>query len=191
MDSQCAALRHQNLVRGIINKRFLGLLHYGYDYDDLIQEGLYAVMKAEPLYDPTKGSESTYYYRAVYNWLSWRVGTRKINGLDRAYKDTLRLDRHAVSANGDAMECTLLDLMIDPDAEFEARTVELINLKAALTKLRNCDPRLAEVIRCRFWDELALKDIGARMGFSRQRAEQLLSRGLTALREYMAEEKTA
>lgn len=193
MDSRCAALRHQNLVRMIVKTYFLNMMHFGYDFDDLVQEGLYAVMRAEARYDPAKGQETTFYARAVRNWLSWRMGTRKINGIDRAYRNPVRLDKPAVNVSGDTIGCTLLDLLPDPDAEFEQSTVDLIGLRAALARLCDNNPRLAEIIRLRYWDELMLKEIGAEIGLSRQRAEQLLKRGLAALREYMEEkeEKTA
>jgi len=193
MDSQCAALRYRNLVRMIVKTYFLNMLRHGYDFEDLVQEGLYAVLKAEPSYDPAKGQETTFYARAVRNWLTWRMGTRKINGIDRAYRNPLRLDKPATNADGDALACTLMDLLPDPDAEFEQTTVDLIGLRAALARLCDNNPRLAEIIRLRYWDELMLKEIGAEIGLSRQRAEQLLKRGLAALREYMEdkEEKTA
>lgn len=180
-----AVLRHQNLVRTIVKTTFLPLIQLGCDFEDLVQEGLYAVMKAEPHYTPSRGKETTYYARCVRHWLSWRIGHNMSRLKNRANFKPLSLDAPVSDGASGTFDCTLMGLLEDQTANVEQTALNRISLTRAMNRLQVEYPRQAEAIRMRFWDEQTTTEIGKTLGCTRQRADQMIFSGIANLRRYI------
>jgi RNA polymerase sigma factor (sigma-70 family) len=194
-----AAVRHINLVRKIVNRHFFSLTQHGYDLDDLVQEGLYAIMKAEPQYDPSRGAESTYYYRAAYNWISWRVGMYIKRKRRSAHFEAYSLEKEIPNAalaerssefgpTGLNQYGSLADGRYSEDA-----IIDNIVLRQMLARLSDQSPKQATAVRLYYLRGMIDSEVAAAMRCSRQNASYLIQRGLRNLRAYykQQEEETA
>lgn len=166
----------------IVNQYFMVLTRRGYDFDDLVQEGLYAILRAEPHYNPKRGAETTYYARAVYNWIGGRIAKPQANAGCIPQERMVSLDRTITRDGPEPMANLLPDITsTDPfDAVFER-----IMLDGALKRLDDAHPKEAVVIRQHYLGDKQMCDIAAERGCSRQRISVLAADGLRRLRWYM------
>ena len=160
----------------------------GLSFDDLVQEGYFAVDYAAKHYDPERGSFTTVLSYALMHQI--RSATCGEHARVIATKDGRRV---AVSANP-LNECSSLDIRLDesdegsstlgdlqPDpaathafqtAEDDLYTEELHNaLEDAMTK--HLTEREAHVLRCRYYDGQSLQAIGEELGVQRERIRQI------------------
>ena len=183
------AIRHAHLVQWVVGRHFRWLIRYGYDFEDLIQEGYYAVLVAAPLYDPAKGAESSYYVRAVRHWIINRVAVpmnRKKRGeavRPVSLDSTLTVDLMT------GAEVRLGDILPDPCPPVEDVVAERVaaqqTVQQALGWLGSISPRQAEAVWLRYGRDMPVRDVGKAIGRSHQNAADLALRGLKNLREYM------
>jgi RNA polymerase sigma factor (sigma-70 family) len=120
------------------------------DFDDLYQEGCIALIKSIAAWDPNAGVKPITYlsHRIYWAMFDYAYPNRK-NG---------REDMELISDVVESVE--------DTDYEQVDHADELAFLQGRL------DPRRQEILRLRCQD-LNFQEIGARMGFSKQRAKQL------------------
>ena len=171
----------------------------GLSFEDLVQEGYFAVDYAAKHYSAEQGSFTTYLSYALLKQI--RTATCGEHARVIATKDGRRV---AVSANP-LNECTSLDtpvgedgndtalgdLQEDPAAthEFQQAENEIYNeelhaaLEEALNKLAD---READVIRRHYYSGQSLKDIGQDIGISSNRVNQIERHGFQCLRSMSA-----
>ena len=167
----------------------------GLSFEDLVQEGYFAVDYAAKHYSAEQGSFTTYLSYALLKQI--RTATCGEHARVIATKDGRRV---AVSANP-LNECTSLDtpvgedgsdtalgdLQEDPAAahEFQQAENEIYNeelhaaLEEALNKLAD---REAGIIRRHYYNGQSLKDIGQDIGISSNRVNQIERHGFQCLR---------
>ena len=171
----------------------------GLSFDDLVQEGYFAVDYAAKHYSPEQGSFTTYLSYALLS----QIG-KATCGEHKRSVTTEDGRRVAVSANplndctsldtpvGDEeSDSTLIDFQTDPAAsqafqqtEDDIYTDELHSaLEEALNKLAD---READIIRRHYYNGQTLKEIGQDVGVSSNRANQLEQHGFQRLRRMAA-----
>lgn len=190
--SDSPAIRHAHLVKWIVDRYFQWLTRRGFDYEDLVQEGYYAVLVAAPLYDPAKGAESTFYARAVRHWIINRIAlpmTRKKRGENVR---PLSLDAAITVDMMTGAEVRLGNMLMDPappiDETVAERQAVQQTVQQALNWLRAAHPRQADAVWLRYGRDMPVRDVGRAIGCTHQNAADLALRGLRNLREYMSKE---
>lgn len=168
----------------------------GLSFEDLVQEGYFAVDYAAKHYSAEQGSFTTYLSYALLKQIRTATCGEHTRGV--ITEDGRRV---AVSANP-LNECTSLDtpvgedgsdtalgdLQEDPAAahEFQQAENEIYNeelhaaLEEALNKLAD---READVIRRHYYSGQSLKDIGQDIGISSNRVNQIERHGFQCLRQ--------
>lgn len=185
MQSESPAVRHTPLIHMILRRHFMRslpvLARHGIEYDDLVQEGLYAILRAEPKFDTVRYTESTFYSQAIYNWIASRVCTRnlqmqkrRLNGLARSLDAPVRTKRN------EAM--MLADTLAAPSGLDEDEILDGIVLERALERLRRHSAKQYAAVCMRFYDNFDNYQIAAVMGCSIQYASLLACDGLKYLR---------
>lgn len=186
--------KHIGLVH-MVARRYVRLIQgTSLTYDDLVQEGRLALLHAAEKYDPAKGTFATY---AVF-WLRAGIG--------RFVADNVRTVRVPVYRNGQKTRhehpifavriertqpgydepVNLLDAMHErfDDSETAEESAEAKGMKAVLAQamLTRLDPRERIVIIGRFWQELGLREIGEKLGLTRERVRQIEAQAIQKLR---------
>lgn len=74
------------LVYGVINSKLLRRYDDAPEYEDIVQEGMYALCRAAMTYDPSRSRFSTYAYRVILNRLCVFLNehSRQVRGIDAA-----------------------------------------------------------------------------------------------------------
>jgi RNA polymerase sigma factor (sigma-70 family) len=181
-----AAVRHRRLVHLVLNhyfrRQFAALYKHGYAYEDLVQEGLYAILRAESQYNPTVCAESTYYSQVVYNWIASRIvclnfhrDKRRLNG------ETLSLDEPTRTAHGDDGP-TLGDTLRAYVGVDEDEILDGIMLDRALEHLRAHSENQYRAVKMRFFNDFDNYQIADAMGYSIQNVSLMILNGLEYLR---------
>ena len=181
-DTAPAYVRHEKLVHHVVRKYFWWLTHCGYDYEDLVQEGLLAIWKAEKHYDPARGRESTYYARIAFN------------GIHKQYASPLdmqkhRGDRHLVSLdapipgrnNSPGKITTMLEQIPTGERDLLEQTAEKIIAQRFMKKISR-KPNWVRMVKMRFEDEMTFQEIAHAVGGTTQNAKQMMNRALEAMR---------
>ena len=159
-----AYIRHAGLIRVVIRRYFLALLHQGYEYDDLVQEGLLELWRAEKGYSPEKGKEAGYYARCIYNGINNRCVMPIVRLKRRSNVGMIELDAPIrTQKSGTGREITLMDTLAGDGGNFANRIAKKDALERCIRKLDG-SPRLKRVIRRRYLDEWTYKEIGAEIG---------------------------
>lgn len=183
MEIAPAAVRHQGLVRLLVARVFRDAYTPGYDYEDLVQEGLLAIIKAEPSYAPERGAETTFYTRAAINWINWRIVHRAYHQRTRANLRPVELDKPIEYNRGGAPgEYTLMETLVDPRAEYTGRIAAQIDASIAMERLEAYKPQWAQAVRLYYLGGLEMRDVGAEMGVSYQRVQQIIGHALRWMR---------
>ena len=181
-----AAVRHRKLVHLVLRRyfrqSFSALYRHGIAYEDLVQEGQYAILRAESQYDPALCAESTYYSQVVYNWIAARVikpnferDRRRLNG------ETVPLDAPTRTANGDDGP-TLAGTLRARDGVDEDAILDGIGLERALEHLRVHSENQYRAVVMRFYNDLNNYEIAAVMGYSIQNVSLMVLNGLKFMR---------
>jgi RNA polymerase sigma factor (sigma-70 family) len=177
-----AYIRHQGLVRIVIRRYFLALLHQGYDYDDLVQEGLLELWRAESGYRPEMGTEANYYARCIYNGIKNRCMMPLTREKRKANVDMIELDapiRKDKQAHGKVT--TRMDMLPGDDGDFISQIAEADTLRRYMKKLAPY-PRLALAIRLRFEQEMTYMQMGLELGMTWQGARYNVEHALEVMR---------
>lgn len=167
----------------------------GLAFEDLVQEGYFALDHAAKHYSAEQGSFTTYLSYALLSQI-WKATCgehkcsvttkdgRQIAVSANPLNDCTSLDTPVGEEDSDT---TLGDFQQDPDAsqafqtaEDEIYTEELhAALEEALSKLSERD---ASIIRRRYYDGQSLRDIGTDLGVTPVRIQQIEKRGFTKMR---------
>jgi RNA polymerase sigma-70 factor (ECF subfamily) len=121
-------------------------------------------------------------------WLYRTVHNLAITGL-RAAGNVVSFDAHDPSVEGDARpradhDRAFADPALLPDAEVER--LEASGLaRLVFERLRRLDPRAAEVVRLKFYEELSYKEIAARTGLAVGHVGYILHHALKSLASEM------
>ena len=117
-------------------------------------------------------------------WLYRTVHNLAITGL-RSASNVVSFDAHDPSTDGDARprpdhDRAFADPALLPDAEVER--LEASGLaRLVFDRLRRLDPRAAEVVRLKFYEELSYKEIAAKTGLNVGHVGYILHHALKAL----------
>lgn len=178
---ESAAVRHEKLVRRIVKRHFYGLTRFGYDIEDLVQEGLCAVIRAEHCYKPNKGAESTYYGRMAFNWLRSRIYT--FNTVQKRVPPgaCVSLDK-PIGCDGSAD--TIASIVPSP-VNVEQTAINRAMLYPALRRLKAEHPKQHTAVIMRFYGDYYGGEIAKRLGCSETYANYQVQYGLENLRKYM------
>lgn len=158
----------------------------GVTVEDLYQCGYLALVAAVESFSPDAGSSFlnwlTFYLRQEFaNWGGWRTKHQKNDPLNHAAS----LD--APIGDGENDNTTLGDLQPDPDGHRAFEAVEdaewRLHLRSALDSALDRIPAAqSEAIRRRYFQGKTLKEVGAALGVSKERARQLEEMALISLR---------
>lgn len=181
-----AAVRHRKLVHLVLRRyfrqSFSALYRHGIAYEDLVQEGLYAILRAESQYNPTVCAESTYYSQVVYNWIASRIvclnfhrDKRRLNG------ETLSLDEPIRTVHGDDGP-TLRDTLRAYVGVDEDEILDGIMLDRALEHLRAHSENQYRAVKMRFFNDFDNYQIAEAMGYSIQNVSLMILNGLEFMR---------
>jgi len=148
------------------------------EMEDLLQTGYLALYDALDRYKDIKhGSKLSTY---CYNLIRWRMVEK--SGLDS--QEAVSLDAPAIPANAsdDDESPSIYEIIPSqiPTPFDEALSKEIRQ------SVQQLPPRLQEVIRMRYTEDMSFDDIGKIFGVSRQRAEQLEKKALSLLRRKLA-----
>jgi RNA polymerase sigma factor (sigma-70 family) len=180
------AAEHLGLC-GWVARRYLGR---GLELEDLVQEGWFGLVRAVELFDESRGLDFSTYAK---HWIRDAI-TRAL--LDHGH--VIRRPRApkrrpgCVFAHRQTREVLSIDASPVPGSTgaeiLEARPdridpMELAEVRAAIDALPE---RERETLKARYDDGLTHREIGARLGFSRQQAHALEKRALARLRELVA-----
>lgn len=191
--TESMAVRHSGVVRLIVKRHFMALTFrsYGYAFEDLVQEGLYAVMRAESNYNPAMCKESTYCARVAYNWIASRVRQRMRHARYRANMDVASFDTTLAPrsrnqrATNEHHRHTLTESMPDPARPVADAAVDRTIIEAAMDKLKRQFPNQYTAVVMRYYGQYYTGEIAQAMGCSQTWASSLARRGIANLREYM------
>jgi RNA polymerase sigma factor (sigma-70 family) len=140
------------------------------DYQDILQEGRVALLHAFRTHDATRGALSTWAFLLIrWHALRYLKGQREADGV-------LSLD---VQLAEDAAE-SLIDFVVDDTVHVEDDALDRIELEALLAPIRS--ERQRTVIQLRL-EGLSFREIGRRMGISRQYAFAIHEAALATIRE--------
>jgi RNA polymerase sigma factor (sigma-70 family) len=179
------AAQHYGLVHMVI-RRYKGLIRGRIELEDLVQEGLLGVMRAQQSWDPAKGTFATH----AYYWIRHRV-LRYIQEKQRCVRvPTYLLER----GNAPRERVVHLDAPCGGegsprhervgkrDAAFEHGLTRL-ELKRLLTLIP--DERQRSVISAHYVGGLTLAQVGGALGICLERARQLEHEGLDHIRRHL------
>ena len=152
---------------------------FGVPFEDLIQEGNFALLRAVDHYDLKKNTTfSTYAIasirKAIYRALKKLNRANRIGSLDETISD-----------NGSSLE--YIDSIPDSRALLPEENSELVKNENEEC-IRNLlvsqlDERSEGIIISRYWEGKILKKIGQEYGVSKERARQVQDRALKQLKE--------
>lgn len=137
-----------------------------FDFDDLVQDCLLAMIMASKVYDKTKGAFSIYAYLYMMGKMKHTLKTEKVEKINR---NTCSLD-YDLSKYGDGSR-TALDLFEYKELFFEHEYEELIE---AVDKLRR---REKEVITALYFEGLSWDEIAEMKGVSKTTISNIHKRG--------------
>lgn len=184
------AIRYRRMVHIILNLKFKKFFpvwrRYGYTYEDLVQEGLFAIIRAEPHYRPERSTEHTYYSNVVSNWYADRLCRVNFTyGTRRANYAALSLDASITtkSSKGEGRELRLVDTLRAKECIDVDGLCDRVVIENALRRLAKVSPRQAEAVRMRFFDDFDNYQIAAALGCTIQNASFLALKGIEALRK--------
>ena len=156
-------------------KHYMG---FGLPFEDLVQEGNFALVKAANQYRYRKSRFSTYAIasirKAIYRALKKLNRANRIGSLDETISD-----------NGSSLE--YIDSIPDSRALLPEENSELVKNENEEC-IRNLlvsqlDERSEGIIISRYWEGKILKKIGQEYGVSKERARQVQDRALKQLKE--------
>ena len=168
------------------------------DFDDLVQEGMIALLAAREHYDKSKGAFSTYAYRCIFHRVRGyaRMNASMLTGAGKRRGGSQKSDPDRAALAEAAIKPTLgIDDVIEDweerlPGEFDSpEAIAAANEeRALLTRLRREELSVREdavVSRVIDWREPTYGELGAAAGVSRQRIEQVYSRAVGKMAEAM------
>lgn len=176
---------HQGLLVNILKRYAKWASGRGVSWDDLLQEGNLAMVRAAKLFDPEQGKWSTYAARAVKNaarqYVQEQAGDVRV---PRHIHDKAHAD--GVTAPFQSWEASASELLQEePDEHGDSfdRARDGQRTKLAEELMRCLTPMQQLVIRWAYHDDRPMSELADSMGFCRQRVQQIRSEAISAMRE--------
>jgi RNA polymerase sigma factor (sigma-70 family) len=149
------------------------------DRDDLIQEGMFALLTASRRYDPSRGAGlMTYAWKLIKQQMRRVIGVNRTTHKLQLKEQHLHLE-HQVRPNDSR---TFLDIL-GTSATQENDSMATETRAAVSEAMAVLSDTERAVIVGRFVDDRTLADLGAELGVTRQRVEQAEKRALGKLRD--------
>jgi RNA polymerase sigma factor FliA len=176
-------------VRTIVRR--LGIPEHGRDYEDLVQEGMVAALKAAESYDPHRDTAystwaETKVQGSLVDYLRRQDRTRARDGARHAHVIPLEAAGGGAERRADGDVRSLHEVVPDHRAEAELDDVleamhahERDGLEEAILRLPE---RQTFVIACSFWRGMRGGEIARSLGISGPRVSQLRKEALHRLR---------
>lgn len=149
------------------------------EVDDLFQEGMIAVMRAVPLFDPARSSELTYFGNRVR--FAFRDFARQLQPIGA------RRNPHAPQTwQGSSIVCNDEDdrpLTIDQLVP-AADGPDMVELRDEVEKLlRRCHAGRRRYLEMYFLEGLSMREVGERLGVGESRVSQIVTQEVAWLRK--------
>lgn len=173
---------HQGLLVNILKRYAKWAVFRGVSWEDLLQEGNLAMVRASKQFNPELGKWSTYAARAVKNaarqYVQEQGGSIRVPAYihKRALVngETVPFQDAAVAASNDEPDDT-------EDSFDRARDGQRMKLAAEL--MQCLTPIQQLVIRWNYHDDRSMSELADSMGVCRQRIQQIRSEAISAMRE--------
>jgi RNA polymerase sporulation-specific sigma factor len=180
-------------VRNRLVEKHVGLVHavalrfrpsLGLDYEDLVQEGMLALIRAAELFDPKQGTEfTTYATTTIRHRLIKTVSRSKLIHIpESAEVAELPIAQEPLSLDlpiGDETDTRLGDTVEDGQAEDEEAIVRRIHLR----ELLSCLPtNLRRVLELRYSYQLTQVEVAHLLGVNQMMVSRQEMKALAALR---------
>lgn len=158
---------------------------YGVDFDDLVQSGYPALVKAVETYTPGIGAFFTWFMFYLRNAFRRATGYRTQRERNEPLNTALSLD---TPLSDDADSGSFLDVIADPTGqrwrESLEETVWRKQLQEAVeTVMEKIPEGCREVLRLRYWEGLTLEEVGNLRGVTKERARQMENKAIRQLRQ--------
>lgn len=184
---------HFGLIREVMKSYFLSP-SCALTKEDLFQEGVFGLMRAAELYDPSLGAWSTY----AYLWVR-QCMTRALANFSRTVRAPVHVlaDRRkrgestpaAASLNVEVgkedARMTWLDMLTYPESEDPER-YELDHDRLAQA-IETLPSRTQEILRCRYVRDLTLEETAQLFGVTRERIRQIEKAAIETLRSQISD----
>jgi RNA polymerase primary sigma factor len=195
---------HQGLVGMVVRPWLKTIKASGcIDFEDLMQVGNLALLRAAETYDESKGAWSTYacYWvrHHVHREVADKVRTvrvppnqQKNNGWKRYPLASVKMTvRRGGNQKSNDMDICLLDLMqsrFPPTPSVEDKVISDQSRRGInLAALECLSDKQRYVVRMRYWEDKTLQQIGDVLGLSRERVRQIEADSLQKLRRVVGE----
>jgi RNA polymerase sigma factor for flagellar operon FliA len=147
--------------------------------DDLVQEGMIALMTAARRYDPAHGATLlSYAWRLIQQQMRRHIGVNRKTFKIQPKEDHESLD---VELSGET-SWTLHDV-VGVDAEQETACADAEAAAIVSDVVARLPSVQQDVLRMRFGEDMTLAEVGATMGRTRERARQIEAVALGTLRK--------
>lgn len=158
----------------------------GVEFDDLYQTGYLAMVAAVETYSPERGAFSTWLMFHLKTALAETTGYRTKSGRCEPLNTATSLDRPVQPDEPDGG--TLGELVPDGRAADAIAGIEESVYREQLHKaiddaINELPPDNAQVLRLRYWGDMALSAVGEVMGKSTERTRQMENKGIRGLRK--------
>lgn len=133
-----------------------------YDYEDIVQECMFGLIKASEYYDPSKGSFSNIAIRLID--ICFLRCTKKLNKEFSREKTSISLNYFADSeANSNSINPRTIEeaiIPINPTADMESQIVDRETLRYIFELIEKlCNQKTYDIMYLRFVCELSMKEI--------------------------------
>ena len=158
----------------------------GVEFEDLYHSGYLAMVAAVNTYDPAAGGAfSTWLMYHLKTAFAEATGYRTQKGRCEPLNNYLSLD---TPLTDDADSDDLMDVVADPSGlqwrESLEESMWRKQLKEAVgAALLTVPEQYREILRLRYWEDMALEDIGELRGVSKERVRQMENKGIRILRQ--------
>jgi RNA polymerase primary sigma factor len=173
-------LANAALVRWVLARVLRGRHVADEDFEDLLQAGHLGLIRAAECYDPGRGVKFSYYAQLhIRQRVDALMLTRSLIHIPRAVHGEERYRLVALLCPGALPDAW--DHPAAPEAPDPCEAAELSEAVAAA--LRGLPPRERRAVTLRFAGPATLREVGAALGVTRERARQIVDKALAALRE--------
>jgi RNA polymerase sigma factor (sigma-70 family) len=167
------------------------------DQEDLLMAARYGLLEAVKRFDPKRQVKFLSYAGWwIRNFLELEVHNSRLVMVPKYLTDKRNREHHKFREfleRADHVK-TLSTISLDEDSpawepacQDEAPALEQVEVEQLLSLLNELSVQERLILRLRFWEGLTLKQMGQRLGFTRERARQVQLKALRKLRERLGQ----